>query len=72
MKIFHDFRSAVYNFCSNTINNSREIRVWQKSDRQGNSYWLVFDPVTGHYSSFADEREVRIWIEERYYRPPNR
>ncbi len=72
MKIFHKLNSAVYNFWSNTINNSREIRVWQKSDRQGNIYWLVFDPVTGYYSSFSDEREVRIWIEERYYRPPNR
>jgi len=45
-----------------------EIRVWQKSDRQGNLYWHGYNPSNGEYVSFGTEAEIRMWIEEHYYR----
>lgn len=45
-----------------------EIQVWQKSDRQGNLYWHGYNPHNGDYVSFGTEAEIRMWIEEHYYR----
>lgn len=45
-----------------------EIRVWQKSDRQGNFYWHGYNPSNGEYVCFGTEAEIRMWIEEHYYR----
>ncbi len=45
-----------------------EIRVWQKSDRQGNLYWHGYDPSNGDYVCFGTETEIRMWIEQHYYR----
>jgi hypothetical protein len=46
---------------------SNELRIWQSCDRFGNTWWHVYDPVTGKHSSVASEEELRIWIEKRYY-----
>ena len=46
----------------------QEPKIWHKRDRYGNFYWLVYDPTTGHSSSFSSEKEVRVWLEQRYYR----
>ncbi|MDJ0569137.1 MAG: hypothetical protein QNJ53_08810 [Pleurocapsa sp. MO_192.B19] len=62
--------TIIHDFCSNLINKNNEIKVWQKYDGIGNTYWLVFDPTTGYYSYFNSEQEVRIWLEERYHRHP--
>ena len=66
MKILHNLNSAISNFWTNVLAKQNEIKVWQKSDRKGNIYWLIFDPITGYHSSFSNEKEVRIWLEERY------
>lgn len=60
--------SIFQDFWSKLINNRTEPQVWHKRDRAGNTYWQVFDPVTGYFTYFSSEQEVRIWIEERYYR----
>lgn len=70
MNIFQNANSILDNFCAKLINKNTEPKVWQKCDRQGNIYWLVFNPITGFYSYFSSEQEVRIWIEERYYYRP--
>ena len=49
------------------IDKKAELKVWQKSDRWGKSYWLAFDPITGLSHSFGSEAEVRIWIEQHQY-----
>ena len=46
----------------------QEPKIWQKRDRYGNLYWVVYDPTTGHSSCFSSEQEVRVWLEQRYYR----
>ncbi len=45
-----------------------EPRVWQKRDRFGQTYWYGYDPVTGSSVCRSSEAEMRIWLEERYYR----
>ncbi len=46
-----------------------EPKVWQKFDRQGNSLgWRIFDPETGRTIAFGSELEVRLWLEQRFYR----
>ena len=51
----------------NFINSTGEIKVTKKCDRQGNNYWLVFNPITRSYSYFYSEIEVKMWIEGVYY-----
>ena len=46
---------------------SREPKVWEKRDRNGNTYWVAYDPANRCTATFSSEREVRIWLDERYY-----
>jgi hypothetical protein len=46
--------------------HTSEPRIWQKCDRHGNIYFYVYDPMTGRASTLGSEREVRIWLEQRY------
>ncbi|MBD2069335.1 hypothetical protein H6F93_17720 [Leptolyngbya sp. FACHB-671] len=50
------------------ISGTHEVQIWQVSDRAGNVYWRVYDPVTKDSTSFGSSSEVRIWLEQRYYR----
>lgn len=45
-----------------------EPRIETRVDRQGKTYWYIFDPVTRQTFSFDSEAEVRRWIDRRYYR----
>lgn len=51
-----------------SASNYQEPKVSQVCDRHGNKYWQIYDPVSRQYSSCASEKEVRIWLEKRYYR----
>lgn len=46
---------------------NQEPRVKQHSDRHGNPFWNVYDPVSGQLARFNSEEEVRLWLEQRYY-----
>lgn len=51
------------------LSTSYEPKVWQKVDRQGRTVgWRVFDPESGQTIPFGSELEVRLWLEQRYYR----
>lgn len=71
---FHTFFHLLVNLkeaClsfAESIANSNDLKVWQVSDRQGNTYWRTYDPGTGCSGSFGSEEEVISWIEQRYYR----
>lgn len=45
-----------------------EPKIWQKTDRLGNTFWRVYDPLSGHSAILGSEAEVRSWLEERYVR----
>lgn len=64
------FKRAIQDFfqaIASNIASSNEIKVWHKTDRQGNAYWCAYDPKTGQTASFGSEIEVMAWIEGRYY-----
>jgi hypothetical protein len=44
--------------------------VWQKIDRNGNTWWIIDDPLTGTRFHALSEEEVRAWIEQHYYAQP--
>ncbi|NJL02654.1 MAG: hypothetical protein HC910_19625 [Spirulinaceae cyanobacterium SM2_1_0] len=47
---------------------AHEPRIRLTRDAQGQPLWRVFDPVSRTHASFARERDVRVWLEQRYYR----
>lgn len=48
--------------------SSSELQVWQTSDRNGNKYWQAYDPTKNRSVAFGSETEMRMWIEQYYYR----
>lgn len=46
---------------------AHEPRIRLTRNAQGEAVWQVFDPVTDTRATFGSEREVRVWLEERYY-----
>jgi hypothetical protein len=47
--------------------NGNEPRIWTTTDRDGNTTWHAYDPVSDRTTSLDSESEMRIWIEQRYY-----
>ena len=67
MKIVNNLIKAMANKWFNFFAREVEIEVFQKCDRQGNNYWLAFNPINRSYNYFGSEAEVRMWIEQSYY-----
>ncbi|PSB22760.1 hypothetical protein C7B61_00695 [filamentous cyanobacterium CCP1] len=44
--------------------------IWQKIDRNGNTWWMIDDPLTGTRFHALSEEEVRAWIDQHYYAQP--
>lgn len=44
--------------------------IWQKIDRNGNTWWIIDDPRTGTRFHALSEEEVRAWIDQHYYAQP--
>ncbi len=51
-----------------TEQDTQGFRVWKQTDRRGRTNWKVRDAATNEVIAFSSEAEVRIWIEESYYR----
>ncbi|HEY9660049.1 MAG TPA: hypothetical protein V6C65_16450, partial [Allocoleopsis sp.] len=51
------------------IGNSDPL-IWQRTDRNGNTWWIIDDPLTGTRFHALSEEEVRAWIDQRYYAQP--
>ena len=49
------------------LTNGDEPRIWTTTDRNGNTAWNAYDPVSDRTTSLNSESEMRIWIEQRYY-----
>lgn len=43
------------------------LKIWQTADRDGNSWWHGFDPLTGRSTWVATDDEMRAWIDRHYY-----
>ena len=44
-----------------------EPEVRQTLDQKGQTWWTVYDPLTGQTAYLESESEVQIWLEERLY-----
>jgi hypothetical protein len=49
------------------LSNHSEPQVWQSFDRDGHTWWHVYDPITGRTANLDSEEEVCMWLEERPY-----
>ena len=43
-----------------------ELRIWQTSDNDGNTWWHGWDRATGRSTCVATEDEMRAWLDRRY------
>ena len=51
------------------MDSGSDLQVWHESDRYGHiSCWRAYDPTTGRSACFGSEEEMRMWIEQLYYR----
>lgn len=46
---------------------NQEPKIIQKHEPSGNSYYQVYDPVTGSSKTFSSEQETRVWLDRRFY-----
>ncbi len=47
--------------------SSSEPRIWTTTERYGNTFWHVYDPVSDKSKTLRSESEMRVWLEQRYY-----
>ncbi|MBW4455523.1 MAG: hypothetical protein KME55_23980 [Nostoc indistinguendum CM1-VF10] len=52
----------------NVLTTESELKIWQRKDHAGNVWYEVYNPKTGRTACLASEEEVRMWIEESFYR----
>lgn len=67
MKIVRFAAKILTNIGHSLLVPKNELQVEQKRDRHGNSFWQVYDPTNKKSYTFGSDREVRSWIEKRYY-----
>lgn len=48
---------------------SQEPKVTYKRDRQGYTYFEVYDPMTEKHHRFDSEQNVRIWVDQSRHQP---
>ena len=52
---------------------SSEPKIWQKRNRFGETFFQVYDPATDRYIYLNSEKEVRVWLDDRFsYRTGDR
>lgn len=59
--------NQVWQFFLSVATGENELRIWQTSDRDGNTGWHVCDRATGRSSCVATDDEMRSWIDRHYY-----
>jgi hypothetical protein len=53
-------------FFLSVIAGEDDLRIWQSSDRDGNTWWHGCDRATGRSTCVATEDEMRAWLDRRY------
>ncbi|MUG95477.1 hypothetical protein F7734_25180 [Scytonema sp. UIC 10036] len=46
--------------------SANELKVWEKRDRHGNTYWKAYDSITDKHFCSGSEADVIAWIEQVY------
>lgn len=65
--IHHVSLNSIWTYLAKFADCSSDPIIRERCDRQGNSYYIVYDPVTQQQSICASEAEIRAWLEQRYY-----
>ncbi len=63
---------AIWHAVADGLMGGSDLRVWQSHDRQGQTWWHLYDPKTGDSAQVSSEEEALNWIEESYYRKPRK
>lgn len=58
----------LWNSLLDAFARSSEPRIYQKRTHDGKFYFKVYDPVARQTNTFSSETEVRIWLDQRYYK----
>jgi hypothetical protein len=45
-----------------------EIKIWKSQTSTGAQLWHIYDPAIDQSICFQSEVEVRVWLEQRYYK----
>jgi len=61
-RIYRLWQRIIYSTRSST-----EPRVFHRSDRTGNAYFEIYDPLTGKSNCFGSEQEIRAWLDQPHY-----
>ncbi|ESA37000.1 hypothetical protein N836_05410 [Leptolyngbya sp. Heron Island J] len=61
------FREKFWAYLLKLATGSSEPIIEKRCDRQGQTYYTIYDPVTEQQSARLSEAEVRTWLEQRYY-----
>jgi hypothetical protein len=48
--------------------SSDEPQVSKIKGSEGHEFWRIYDPVTRITTTLSSEAEVRMWLDQRYYR----
>jgi hypothetical protein len=70
---FPSFGELIWRFFTYPLGSKRstashkEPKIRQIQDREGQTWWQAYDPITGQTTYLSSEHEVQIWLEERLY-----
>ncbi len=67
LNIIASIGSLFKNIGRSLVTQKNEPQIEQKRDRYGNLYWQVQDFATNKTYEFDSDRDVRVWIENRYH-----
>jgi hypothetical protein len=59
--------NQIWQFFLSVAAGENKLKIWQTSDRNGNTWWHVYDRSTGRSTYVATEDEMRVWIDRHYY-----
>ncbi len=48
------------------LTSADELKVWEKRDRKGNTYWEAYDPMTGKHFYSGSGADMIAWMEQLY------
>ncbi|MGJ3249178.1 MAG: hypothetical protein ACFE0I_24275 [Elainellaceae cyanobacterium] len=72
-RLWHRWLAALSSWWSYGINRLEALiildaqpRIWQKTDRHGNTWWSIYDPMTRRFYQFSSEHDVRVWLDEHF------
>ncbi len=59
--------NQIWQFFLSAAASENQLRIWQTSDNDGNTWWHGCDRATGRSTRVATDDEMRAWIDRHYY-----